>query len=239
MSKVIRDPVHGDIELDPHEMKLIHTQGFQRLHGCRQLGLTHLVYPGAKHSRFEHVLGVMHMATKIADRLPGFSPKNAASKHPRRVLRLSALLHDMGHVPFGHTFEDEMPIIGKHDKPSGSGGISRMERGVSEVLRESGNGALEGEVLQVLRAIDSSKDDSKLYGLVDEGRVTSESLVLADIIGNTICADLFDYEQTIEKELDFVGRKCASPHLLPEADHDYEVDSGTGALEGRNDPPPQ
>src|SRR5437899_12144518 len=65
VSKVIRDPVHGDISFSPAEMSVIHSPAFQRLHGCRQLGLTHLVYPGAKHSRFEHVLGVMHVATKI------------------------------------------------------------------------------------------------------------------------------------------------------------------------------
>ncbi len=63
--KIIRDNVHGNIAFSPSEMGVIHTRAFQRLHGCRQLGLTYLIYPGAKHSRFEHVLGVTHVATQI------------------------------------------------------------------------------------------------------------------------------------------------------------------------------
>ena len=195
MNKIIRDSVHGDIELSPEEMRLIHTAGFQRLHGCRQLGLTHLVYPGAKHARFEHVLGVMRMADEIAGRLTKngefFVEKGAEDL--RRTLRFAALLHDMGHVPFGHTFEDEMPVIPKHDKPSSGGDPSRMDLEVSRVLTESNNADQLGPVMQVLRAIDASKDDQKLYDLVDAGEVAQDYLVLADIIGNTICADLFDY----------------------------------------------
>jgi len=191
-NKVIRDSVHGDIELFPEEMQLIHTRSFQRLRGLRQLGLTHLVYPAAKHARFEHVLGVMHMAVQIAHRLDqGDFFKNRQDL--LRTLRFAALLHDMGHVPFGHTLEDEMPIINKHDEPSEGSTRSRMEAAVSETLRESGNIAQEKPVLQVLRAIHASKEDSGLYKLVDEGKIEEDHVVLADIIGNTICADLLDY----------------------------------------------
>src|SRR5712692_5527371 len=155
--KVIRDNIHGDIEFYPEEMKLLHTEEFERLHGCRQLGLSHLIYPGAKHSRFEHVLGVMHVATKIAKRMRKqgfFFQKDSGGGHLIRVLRFAALLHDMGHVPFGHTLEDEMPVIPKHDSPSG-----RMEVAVSDVLQESHNEEYLDPVLQVLRAIAASGDD--------------------------------------------------------------------------------
>lgn len=192
MNKVIRDSVHGDIELSGEEMRLIHTRSFQRLHGLKQLGLTYLVYPAAKHARFEHVLGVMHMAVQIAQRLDqGTFFKDR--EELKKTLRFAALLHDMGHVPFGHTLEDEMPIIKKHDEPSKGNTFSRMEAAVSEVLRESHNSSQEKPVLQVLRAIDASKDDDRLYALVDEGKIEEDYLVLADIIGNTMCADLFDY----------------------------------------------
>jgi HD superfamily phosphohydrolase len=191
--KVIRDNLHGDIEFHPEEMRLLHTAGFERLHGCRQLGLAHLIYPGAKHARFEHVLGVMYVADKIASRMKRFF-EGTGGDHLRRILRFSALLHDMGHVPFGHTLEDEMPIIEKHDHSSGDGsGSSRMDQTVAEVLRESQNEPYLDPVLQVLRAIDDSKDDDKLYESVQEGSIKPEYLVLADIIGNTICADLLDY----------------------------------------------
>src|SRR5260370_35728907 len=101
----------------------------------------------------------------------------------------------MGHVPFGHTLEDEMPIIPKHDRTSGGVGAkpSRMDSAVSDVLRESGNSRYVEPVLQVLRAIAESKDDDKVYDSVKDGHIKPEYLVLADIIGNTICADLLDY----------------------------------------------
>jgi HD superfamily phosphohydrolase len=193
--KVIRDNLHGDIEFFPEEMRLLHTAGFERLHGCRQLGLTHLIYPAAKHSRFEHVLGVMHMATQIAERIKNQGHFFVGKEGEKlfRVLRFAALLHDMGHVPFGHTLEDEMPIIPKHDEPSAGNAVSRMERAVTEVLRDSDNEEYREPVWQVLLAIDASKDDSKLVNLVEQKKVGPNVLVLADIIGNTICADLLDY----------------------------------------------
>ena len=203
--KVIRDSVHGDLEFSPDEMRIIHTAGFQRLHGCKQLGLTYLVYPGAKHSRFEHVLGVAHLASEIAKSLRQrgdffvglkddfLEPDNGIPLF--RLLRIAALLHDMGHVPFGHTLEDEMPVIPKHDifaeKPGAA--RSRMERAVREVLTDSGNEKYAEAVLQVLLAISKSKKDDELYGLVEAGQVQPEYLILADIIGNTLCADLLDY----------------------------------------------
>ncbi|MCK4613628.1 MAG: hypothetical protein KAU14_02400, partial [Thermoplasmata archaeon] len=63
--KIIRDAVHGDIEITKLETKLIDTEIFQRLHGIKQLGPTYLVYPDAKHTRFEHSLGVLYVAQKI------------------------------------------------------------------------------------------------------------------------------------------------------------------------------
>jgi HD superfamily phosphohydrolase len=189
MEKVIRDSVHGDIELSIEEMRIVHTPGFQRLNGCKQLGLSYLVYPAAKHTRFEHVLGVMDLATRIARRLDKhFPPGTPEGRDRMKILRFAALLHDIGHVPFGHTLEDEMPSIPEHDAPS-----DRMDALVSEVLADSGNSDYTDLVLQVLLAISKSKNDRDLYALVDKGKIRQDLLVLADIIGNTICADLFDY----------------------------------------------
>lgn len=194
MEKVIRDSVHGDIELSPEEIRIIRTPGFQRLHGCKQLGLSYLIYPAAKHTRFEHVLGVMEVATRIAKRLEGHFPLTKPEGRERmKILRFSALLHDIGHVPFGHTLEDEMPSIPEHDAPSDGAEKSRMDDLVAQVLTESGNSDSIDLVSQVLLAIKKSKDDTKLYPLVDAKKIRPDLLVLADIIGNTICADLFDY----------------------------------------------
>ncbi|MHC1573913.1 MAG: hypothetical protein ACXQTJ_05675, partial [Candidatus Syntropharchaeales archaeon] len=65
----VRDPIYGFIEYDDKEEQIINTRVFQRLRGIKQLALASLVYPGAHHTRFEHSLGVMHLAGKIGSQL--------------------------------------------------------------------------------------------------------------------------------------------------------------------------
>lgn len=95
----IRDPVHGFIERLGLEERIIDAPVFQRLRRISQLALAHLVYPGALHTRFDHSLGAMHVARRLADRLIDDEEK-------RRLIRLAALLHDIGHGPFSHVSED-------------------------------------------------------------------------------------------------------------------------------------
>lgn len=97
-SKVIRDSIHGDIFLKPPEIEAVDTPEFQRLRRIKQLGLTNLVYPSANHTRFEHSLGTLHLAGKIAERL-------GLEEEEMRLIRLAALLHDVGHGPLSHTSE--------------------------------------------------------------------------------------------------------------------------------------
>ena len=68
--KIIRDSIHGDIILSELDLKIVDTPEFQRLRRIRQLGMTHFVYPGANHTRFEHSLGALHLAGRIAENLP-------------------------------------------------------------------------------------------------------------------------------------------------------------------------
>jgi hypothetical protein len=68
-NKGFRDPIHGFITLTPWEQRIIDCQEYQRLRRIRQLALTDMVYPGANHTRFEHSLGVMHVATKMFERI--------------------------------------------------------------------------------------------------------------------------------------------------------------------------
>ena len=86
----VRDPIHGLIELLPKEVDLINTRAFQRLRRIRQLAMAFLVYPGALHTRFDHSIGVMHIAGRICDQL-GINNKKC------KRIRLAALLHDIGH----------------------------------------------------------------------------------------------------------------------------------------------
>jgi HD superfamily phosphohydrolase len=105
----IRDPVHGFVRADPLEAALINSRPAQRLRFIHQLGLTFLVFPGAEHSRFGHVIGAMHLAGRVYDALctkgEGMLPAGAAAPE-RRLTRAAALLHDLGHAPFSHTAED-------------------------------------------------------------------------------------------------------------------------------------
>ena len=120
--KKIYDSVHRFIHVDEVESLLINTAPFQRLHYIHQLGVTYFVYPGGTHRRFEHSLGVMELATRIYDEITsGQLPKKLTDMIPRfgtfeyrywrRVLRLAALCHDLGHLPFSHVAEHR--LLGK------------------------------------------------------------------------------------------------------------------------------
>jgi len=114
-----RDPIHAFITARGDERKIIDSAPFQRLRNIHQLALTHLVYPGATHKRFEHSLGVMELATRIFDRVTKpdnifhdqvrqIIPDQDGLRYWRSVLRAAALCHDIGHLPFSHAAEDEL-----------------------------------------------------------------------------------------------------------------------------------
>lgn len=115
--RTIRDAVHGFVELDETEWKVVQSAAFQRLRDVHQLGMGHMVYPGANHTRFEHSIGCVHVASRLIDRLVkdtevrerwyGLLGRNPEQRHDalRRIIRLAALLHDVGHAPFSHAGE--------------------------------------------------------------------------------------------------------------------------------------
>jgi hypothetical protein len=111
------DPVHQFIYLDDDEATLIDTLPFQRLRYIRQMGTAYLVYPGATHSRFEHSLGVLELSSQIFDRMVSKFPK-LRPDYPywRKVVRLAALCHDVGHLPFSHVGEKALLGKGGHEK---------------------------------------------------------------------------------------------------------------------------
>jgi len=113
----IRDPIHGTITIGEAERRVIDHPWIQRLRSIRQLGFVNLVYPGAVHDRFQHSLGVMHLAgarfRRLIDNRPtAFAGYHAADlEHAWRVLRLAGMLHDAGHTPFSHTCEEYLPPV--------------------------------------------------------------------------------------------------------------------------------
>ncbi len=133
--KKVFDSVHGFIHLDSLETELIHSRVFQRLHYIHQLGVAYLSYPGGTHHRYEHSLGVMKLATEIYEHLiistydiammnqfeeklfqdvPKFM--SVEYEYWRRVVRLAALCHDLGHLPFSHAAEQVLLGDGGHEK---------------------------------------------------------------------------------------------------------------------------
>ena len=106
----IRDPVHGLISfscsdgLEALIWSLLNTKEFQRLRRIKQLGFSELVYPGATHTRFAHSVGVFHTARELVTLLSKMLG-DAFVKERAEVAVCAALLHDVGHGPFSHTFE--------------------------------------------------------------------------------------------------------------------------------------
>ncbi len=164
----IVDPVHGVIQADETEKKIIDSWELQRLRHIGQLSGAHLVYPGARHSRFEHSLGTMHIAGITAQSLRerGFVTESQA-----RQIRLAGLVHDIGHGPYSHLFESVMrrhKVLGGADHEE----IGRM------VLEETEVGDLLG------------RDRRNVADLAFGGKRYN---ALSDIVSGVMGADTMDY----------------------------------------------
>jgi HD superfamily phosphohydrolase len=225
-AKVITDPIHGDVRVTRLELRIIDSPSFQRLRRVRQLGNTHLVYPAATHSRFSHSLGSLVAAQMLFDivleQREGLNPQpdlfgeweqeeaDGGAPFLKRVAeatvltRLGALLHDLCHVPFGHTVEDELQILDPHD-----GNAGRFERQWSQI-HEDARGPIEKGV-----SLDDQKLKDDLLPMIlskagkeqgarsrtrtgdEEGQdpnvVPTTYPFSQDIVGNTVSADLIDY----------------------------------------------
>lgn len=113
--RFIRDSIHGDIFLTQVEFEIVDTPEFQRLRRLKQLGMTYFVYPSANHTRFEHSLGALYLAGRVAHKL-------GLSEEEKRKIRIAALLHDIGHGPLSHTSEAllECYLNKSHERITGS-----------------------------------------------------------------------------------------------------------------------
>jgi putative nucleotidyltransferase with HDIG domain len=165
--KVIRDSIHKDIYLDENELRIVDSKDFQRLRNIKQTGLTYLVYPSANHTRFEHSLGTMFIASKISEKI------NA----DKELTRVSALLHDIGHPPFSHTLE----ICGYNHEIFGRKKIKAMDLdnfSKSEIIKTLNRKNLEGKIIS--GDVDADRMDYLLrdsyhtgtaYGMIDLPRI--------------------------------------------------------------------
>lgn len=119
--KMVRDPLWNTIRLSPTAERIVDTPAFQRLRYIRQLGFAHLVYPGATHTRFDHALGVYHLATAALERLRETSDAPEEVWAGADLVPYAALLHDIGHYAYSHALEeleaDRIPA--DHEEVSG------------------------------------------------------------------------------------------------------------------------
>jgi hypothetical protein len=185
--KVIRDSIHGDIFLEETELRIVDTLEFQRLRRVKQLGMTYLVYPSANHTRFEHALGALYLAGRLADNLH-------LEEEEKKKLRLAALLHDTGHGPLSHTSEE---LLKRH---LGVGHEETTRRVIedSEVtgVLEAG-GVDPGEIVAILagkrgylsKAITSEYDVDRMDFLVRDAHHTGVAYGVIDLdrLLNTLC----------------------------------------------------
>jgi len=177
--KAIRDPVWGYIHVPVPVLALIDTEDFQRLRNITQLGYVHLVYPGARHSRFEHSLGVYHLAKQFLARLLDSQPPLVLSDEDVGVYIAATLLHDIGHYPFSHTLEELMPFFVLHEERA-------------RQIIEDQNGA----IYQVLDRI-FQVDPVRVANVIDyknkDREIPASDLLLANILSGTLDPDKIDY----------------------------------------------
>lgn len=152
--KVVLDPVHGYIELDEITLELLATPQVQRLRRIKQLGFSNLVYPGANHTRFEHSLGVMHLASVLMKNL------DSIDSEKKTELKAASLLHDVGHGPFSHVTEN---IISKYTRCK--------HDDVREILKK-------GELREVLEkyGLSSGKLAKHIKGQTSIGQILSSEI---------------------------------------------------------------
>ena len=163
----ITDPIHDFIQLNKTEHEIIDPPVFQRLRRIKQLSGAHLTYPGAQHTRFEHSLGVLHIASMAASSL---NSKGLMSTDDIENIRLAALLHDIGHGPFSHLFEEVLQRKKQSHEDVGKQIILKSE--IGDIISKSGY-------------------DKKLIHNLAVGQ--SRMQYLNEIVSGALSADMMDY----------------------------------------------
>ena len=207
---VLRDPVHGDVHLSHEELALLDTPEMQRLRAVRQLGTAYLVYPGANHTRFEHMIGSCWMASRMIESIErnrSLDPQVClgVTEEEERLIRIAALLHDVTHIPFGHNIEDQTGLFERHDT------AARIERALQRGML--------GDELERLGVAD------EVMAILEAGPAKDLIPVCwKQIISDTICADIFDY---IARDAYYTGLNLSTdPRLI----HSFKVDRASGNL---------
>jgi|SRR5271166_5992490 len=172
--KRIRDPVHGLItfdladEVERAAWRLINTPEFQRLRRVKQLGVSEFTFPGATHTRLAHSIGVFHVARRLMKVAQRYIPGNKRKQYRERTGLLAALLHDLGHGPFSHAFENaerlRLPKERYRDHENWTSElICRREGNIRRILKEEfgADGSVADDIGAMLKG-----DEQDLYSSV-------------------------------------------------------------------------
>ncbi|XP_029126134.1 deoxynucleoside triphosphate triphosphohydrolase SAMHD1 homolog isoform X2 [Cajanus cajan] len=186
--KHVHDNLHGNIYIDPLSLKFIDTEQFQRLRELKQLGFTHMVYPGAVHSRFEHSLGVYWIASQCVEKLRSYQGMELGiDRFDIQTVKLAGLLHDVGHGPFSHLFEREfLPqvVSGSHWSHE------QMSVNMVDYIVDEHNIDVDPQMIKRVKEMILASSESS------PPRSSNEKSFLYDIVANGrngIDVDKFDY----------------------------------------------
>lgn len=173
----VRDTVHNLIEFDAHEFeqtcwKVLNTRPMQRLRRIKQLGFSDFVYPGACHSRFAHSVGVFHTARQLAGVVHRRLGEQRYDNDEARLAMAAALVHDVGHGPFSHAFEDALKRLGI---------AKRHELRTKQILEETG----------VVEAFEEFPDFPRRIGELIESAYPKN--IYASLVSSQFDADRLDY----------------------------------------------
>lgn len=208
---VPQDALYGTLELEPVIQRLMDTPQFQRLHGLKQLGTSDSVYRSCTHTRFEHSVGVAHLAQRFAEGLRRRQPELGITAADVMCVKIAGLLHDLGHGPFSHMWDDafvkRVGVKWKHETGSVSMMRYMLKGGYGGPVGGSGGGGGGGRGAIDLTAYEPPLDgrdvvfiEEMILGTREEERKGRgpEKEFLYDIVNNTrsgLDVDKLDYFQ--------------------------------------------
>ncbi|XP_028427154.1 deoxynucleoside triphosphate triphosphohydrolase SAMHD1-like [Perca flavescens] len=223
--QVFNDPIHGTVELHPLLIKIIDTPQFQRLRNIKQLGGVYFVYPGASHNRFEHSIGVAHLAGQLVEALRTRQPELDIDDRDVLCVKIAGLCHDLGHGPFSNLYDNMfIPKVQpenewKHEEASVEMFDHLVESNNLELEMED-HGLILPEDMDFIKAMIEGLKDRKpvqvspaCVNLWSEIGRTEDKFFLFEIVANKtngIDVDKFDY---FARDCYHLGMKNNFDHL--------------------------
>ncbi|XP_053400919.1 deoxynucleoside triphosphate triphosphohydrolase SAMHD1-like [Mercenaria mercenaria] len=257
--KVFNDPIHGQIVIHPVCIRIIDTPQFQRLRHIKQLDTCYLVYPGACHNRFEHSLGVCHLAGKLLKTIRERQPDEDITDRDILCVEIAGLCHDLGQGPFSHVFEKKlMPRLKK--KFTHEGAARKMFR----YMLDNKNGEIKRDIQKILADCKipgfetfEERDFTFIEEMIDEpkhietgnwpykGREKSKSFMYEIVANNRngVNVDKWDYiardSSMLGMKVNFDHNRCFANARVIEVKNGVNGGNGNNGTTGHGNFPPK